>query len=216
MWLQSAEYAEKVMRQIIILYRNARNLLKSNIDVGGTTKWRRWFTGVYLESWVMTGMKNDTTTSHDQCMNPVLNKLLWDFKIQTENKIEHNKSDIEVLDKIERKYLIIDVACPFENRVKGKEKEEIENYQELKRVFKSIWKLRRVTVSHNWCIRNRLERHKKVVTRDRCHMSFRIIAESVLTGYCQNPLQSLSRTPTVTGGDLMFKEDSSKPYRCFV
>ena len=45
-------------------------------------------------------------------------------------------------------------------------------------------------------------------------MSFRIIAESVLTGYCQNPLQSLSRTPTVTGGDLMFKEDSSKPYRC--
>ena len=41
MWLQSAEYAEKVMRQIIILYRNARNLFKSNIDVGGTTKWRR-------------------------------------------------------------------------------------------------------------------------------------------------------------------------------
>ena len=30
--------------------------------------------------------------------------------------------------------------------MKGKEKEEIENYQELKREFKSIWKLRRVTV----------------------------------------------------------------------
>ena len=114
----------------------------------------------------MTGMKNITTTSHDQCMNPVLNKLLRDFKIQTEKKIEHNKSDIEVLDKIKRKCLIIDVACPFDTRVKGKEKEEIENYQELKREFKWIWKLRRVTVSHNWCIRNRLERHKKVVTRD--------------------------------------------------
>ena len=25
------------------LYRNARNLLKSNIDVGGTTSWRRRF-----------------------------------------------------------------------------------------------------------------------------------------------------------------------------
>ena len=34
--------------------------------------------------------------------------------------------------------------------------------------------------SHNWCIRNRLERHRKVVSRDWCHMSFRIIAESVL------------------------------------
>ena len=30
------------------------------------------------------------------------NKLLWDFKIQTDNKIEHDKPDIEVLDKIER------------------------------------------------------------------------------------------------------------------
>ena len=26
------------MRQLAILYRNARNMLKSNIDVGGTTK----------------------------------------------------------------------------------------------------------------------------------------------------------------------------------
>ena len=58
-------------------------------------------------------------------MNPVLNKLLWDFKIQTDNKVEKNKSDIEVSDKIERKCLIIDVACAFDTRVKGKEKEEI-------------------------------------------------------------------------------------------
>ena len=121
-----------------------------------------------------------------------------------------------VLDKIERKYLIIDVACPFENRVKGKEKEEIENYQELKREFKWIWKLRRVTVSHNWCTRNRLERHKKVVSRDWCHMSLTIIAESALILGTARILRSLSRTPKVTRGDLMFKEDSSKPYRCFV
>ena len=51
-----------------------------------------------------------------------------------------------VLDKINRKCLIIDVAFAFDTRVKGKEKEEIENYQELKREFKWIWKLRRVTV----------------------------------------------------------------------
>ena len=54
-----------------------------------------------------------------------MNKLLWDFKIQTDNKVEQNKSDIEVSDKIERKCLIIDVACAFDTRVKGKEKEEI-------------------------------------------------------------------------------------------
>ena len=35
------------------------------------------------------------------------NKLLSDFKIQTDNKVEHNKPDIVVLDKIKRKYLIL-------------------------------------------------------------------------------------------------------------
>ena len=72
------------------------------------------------------------------------NKLLWDFKIQTDKKIEHNKPDIVILDKIERKFLIIDVACSLDIGVKGKEKNE--NYQYLKRELKRIWKLSRVTV----------------------------------------------------------------------
>ena len=54
--------------------------------------------------------------------------------------------DIVVLDKIERKCLIIDVACLFDTRVKDKEKEKIENYQDLKRKLRRIWKLRTVTV----------------------------------------------------------------------
>ena len=49
------------------------------------------------------------------------NKLPWDFKIQTDNEIEHNKPDIVVLDKIKRKCLVIDVACPFDIRLKDKE-----------------------------------------------------------------------------------------------
>ena len=134
---------EKAIRQFAIMYRNARNLLKSNLEVGGTTRWR---IGNYVESWVLTGMKNITIMSHNQCMNLLDNKLLSDFKIQTDNKIEHNKPDIVVVDKTERNFLIIDVACPFDIRVKDKEKEEIENYQDLTRELKRIWKLRRITV----------------------------------------------------------------------
>ena len=70
--------------------------------------------------------------------------------------------------------------------------------------------------SHNWCIRNCLERHGKVVSREWCHMQIRSIAESTLILGTARILRSLSRTPKVTRGDLMFKEDSSKPYRCFV
>ena len=112
------------------------------------------------------------------------NKLLWDFKIQTDNKIEHNKPDIVVLDKIECKCLIIDVACPFDIRVKDKDREKIENYQDLKREVKQI-----CGTNHNWF--NCLERYRKVVGGDWCQMPFRIITESVFTGYSQNPLQSL-------------------------
>ena len=57
MCLQSVKCVEKEMRQLAILNRNAKNLLKR--DVGGTTSWRRRFIGKYVESWVMTGMKNN-------------------------------------------------------------------------------------------------------------------------------------------------------------
>ena len=57
-----------------------------------------------------------------ECTN---NKLLWDFKIQTDNKVEHNKPDIIVLEKIERKCMIIDVTCPFDIGVKDKEKRKL-------------------------------------------------------------------------------------------
>ena len=41
--------------------------------------------------------------SRNQCTNPLITSCCtWDFKIQTDNKIEHDKPDIEVLDKIER------------------------------------------------------------------------------------------------------------------
>ena len=100
--------------------------------------------------------------------------------------IEHNKPDIVVLDKIERKCLLIDVVCPFDIRVKDKEKEKIENYQDLKWEVKRIWKLRKVTVVPI-IIGSLGTRTRKVVGRDWCHIPFRIITESVFTGYSQNP-----------------------------
>ena len=97
--------------------------------------------------------------------------------------------------------------------------EEIENYQDLKQELKGIWKLRRVTVvpviiGALGTISKDIE--KWLTAREWCHMPFRIIAESALILGTARILRSLRRTPKVTRGDLMFKEDSSKPYRCFV
>ena len=71
-------------------------------------------------------MYESTNNNHDP--QPVYestnNKLPWDFKIQIDNKTEHNKP---VLDEIEQKCLIIDVVCPFDTWMKDREKEKVEN-----------------------------------------------------------------------------------------
>ena len=67
-------------------------------------------------------------------------KLLWDVSIQTENKIEHNKPDLVLLDKKGKTCYIIDVACPFDTRVEKKEKEKFEYYNDLKYEVIKVWK----------------------------------------------------------------------------
>ena len=73
-------------------------------------------------------------------------KILWDFSIQTDHPLEHNKPDIVLLDKEENTCFIIDVACPFDTRVASKEREKVERYQDLKREIKRLWKCRNVKV----------------------------------------------------------------------
>ena len=161
MCLQSVEYAEKVMRQLAILYRNAGNLLKSKIDVGGTTRWRRWFTGTRDEKYY-----NHEPKPVYECTK---NKLLWDLiKIQTDNKIEHNNPDIMVLDKNASDWLLmLFVHLTLEWKTKRKRtlrttKTGVETNLEIAQC--------NCGASHNWCIRNCLERHRKVVSRDWRHI----------------------------------------------
>lgn len=41
---------------------------------------------------------------------------------------------------------IIDVACPFNTRVKNKEQEKVENYQDLKQEIGSVWNCHNVKI----------------------------------------------------------------------
>ena len=58
---------------------------------------------------------------------------------QTEKSIEHNKPDIVVLDKKQKLCLVIDVACPSDTRIKKKEQEKIEYYNDLKYEILKCW-----------------------------------------------------------------------------
>ena len=69
-------------------------------------------------------------------------KILWDFSIQTDRKIDH----CIVVHKRERIAMLIYITCPFDTRIENKDSENIEIYQDLKREIRSLWKLKQVTI----------------------------------------------------------------------
>ena len=59
-------------------------------------------------------------------------KLVWDFRMQTDHHLDHNRPDIVVMEKASRVCQIIDVACPFDTRIAENEREKIDHYQDFK------------------------------------------------------------------------------------
>lgn len=55
-------------------------------------------------------------------------KILWDFTTQTEKKLEYNKPDLVVLNKKEKITYIVDIGCPFDTRIKEREKNKNREY----------------------------------------------------------------------------------------
>ena len=74
-------------------------------------------------------------------------KILWDFTVHCDRKIEARRPDIVFIDKKEREVVIIDVAIiPGDDRVKDKELENLEKYQLLKGEIAKVWRVRKVIV----------------------------------------------------------------------
>ena len=68
-------------------------------------------------------------------------KILWDFIVQCDRKIEARRPDIVFVDKREGEVVIIDVAIPGDDRVKDKELEKLEKHQLLKDEIAKVWRI---------------------------------------------------------------------------
>ena len=66
-------------------------------------------------------------------------KLLWDFSIRTDRVIQAHRPDITLIDKLQSKVSLIDVAVPWDSRVEDKEREKREKYQDLKFELRRVW-----------------------------------------------------------------------------
>ena len=100
-------------------------------------------------------------------------KILWDFPIQTDKTLEHNRPDIIVIEKKTKKCLLIDPACPcllidpacpcllidpacpcllidpacpFDTRIEKKEEEKCNNYCDLKYEIARMLRMKHVEV----------------------------------------------------------------------
>ena len=56
-------------------------------------------------------------------------EILWDEEIS--RKVKHNRPDITVKEKEEKRWLFVDVTIPMDHRVEEKEKEKIDRYMDL-------------------------------------------------------------------------------------
>lgn len=73
-------------------------------------------------------------------------KVLWDFPIQTDHEIHHNKPDIIVLRKNEKNATIIDIAVPNDANIATKRLEKLRNYTDLAVEMKMLWNLNKVDI----------------------------------------------------------------------
>ena len=89
----------------------------------------------------MGGKSYQHFVSKDNCVleNDEVN-ILWDFSIQPEEKIEHNRPEITVIDKKEKLCFVIEVACLFYTRIQKKEKEKVDAYTDLKYEILEVWR----------------------------------------------------------------------------
>ena len=60
--------------------------------------------------------------------------------------MEHNRPDILVFDKANKNVVIIDPSCPFDTRIREKEKEKLDNYNQLKYELVRLWKLKKCSI----------------------------------------------------------------------
>ena len=69
-------------------------------------------------------------------------KLLRDFSVRTDHEIGARRPDLVIIDKRDKSCQIIDVAIPEDNRVREKEDEKVEKYQDLAREVRKMWGVR--------------------------------------------------------------------------
>ena len=69
-------------------------------------------------------------------------EIYWDRRVETVRGVEHNRPDVVVIEKSERKWTLIDFSVPMDQNVENKEREKCENYAPLASEIRKDYKVR--------------------------------------------------------------------------
>ena len=87
--------------------------------------------------------------------------IYWNKPIQTDRKVAHNKPDIVVIERKERRWFIIDFAIPMDHRVRAKEDIKVDTYldlaAEVRRQYRVKTEIVPVVIGALGTVPNRLE-----------------------------------------------------------
>ena len=84
------------------------------------------------EIWRFSKVEKWHIQKPDQLLDSEDCKILRGFPIQTDKTLEHNRSDITVIEKTSKKCLLIDPTCPFDIHIEAKEEGKCRKYSELR------------------------------------------------------------------------------------
>ena len=65
-------------------------------------------------------------------------EIWWDKQVSTSKKLDHNRPDVIVIDRVKKHWTIIDFSVPNDKNVRAKEDEKVSNYSELAKEIRKI------------------------------------------------------------------------------
>ena len=75
-----------------------------------------------------------------------LYEVWWDNTVIAAAQLEHNRPDVVVIDRVRKRWLIVDFSVPFDANVEKKEGEKKRKYEKLKTAVIKLHKVSAVVV----------------------------------------------------------------------
>jgi len=73
-------------------------------------------------------------------------EILCDFQIQTDKQVMANQSDIVVVNKLQKKAVVMDVAIPSDRNIEEEKHKKLEKYQGQNEEVEKMWELKTAVV----------------------------------------------------------------------